>query len=245
MKKIMQLFFIGLLGFSMVGCHGCKDPVEDPCEGVEEVAADFKMEIFLGYNEDQRWFEGDTFTQGYVRFSAIGQFDSVNWQVGLDPREFTDRQFTLDFFDFLGALDVKMIGYRKPNNECFPDDDGVDTISKHLVIVHKSESKFFGHYNGYFVSEPDSSFQLFIDYVSGSIAFNEFPKGYPREPGEYDGFAIDYRHFFNNSSGAHGQQGPKPGGWGRVVGDTIIFDFHYFLPNSGGEVFDTYIGVKF
>ena len=251
MKQIILMLIIGLLGFSMIGCHGCKEPVVDPCEGVEEVTADFKMEFSLygpiegqWFSREYRWFESDTFLPGHIRFTAEGVYDSVKWKVGLDPRVFTAKQFSLDFYDFSGSFDMRMIGYRKPNNGCFPDDDGIDTIFKPLVVVPYSESKVFGHYDGCFLSEPDSSFQLFIDYNSSfRMHINEFPKGYLRDPGEY-GFTIGYRHFAARYSGSNGQQGPKPGGWGEIVEDTIKFDFHHYLPN-GGEVTDTYIGVKF
>ena len=246
MKKIIQLLVIALLGFSMVGCHGCKEPVMDPCEGVEEVVADFTMEdeIWGHYFESKR-FEVDTFTPGYIYFTAEGKFDSVKWIIGNDPRIFKENEFSL-LFSPIGSVDVTMIGYRKSNKDCLPLDDGIDTLTKTIVIVPISQSRVFGHYNGHFLSQPDSSFLLFIDYDSSEIwSINEFPKGYPRGIGEY-GFVAGYRNFLADYSGGDGQQGPKPGGWGRINGDSIIFDFHYFLPGPNGEeVKDTYVGVKF
>lgn len=247
MKRIIQLLIIGLLGFSMMGCHGCKEPVmADPCEGVEEVVADFKVENEIwGYHYKSKRFEVDTFVSGYVFFTAVGQFDSVKWIIGDDPRIFKENEFSL-IFSAVGNLDITMIGYRKSNTDCLPLDDGIDTLTKAIVIVPISQSRVFGHYNGHFLSQPDSAFQLFIDYDSSEIwSVNEFPKGYPRDIGEY-GFLAGYRNFLADYDGYGGQLGPKPGGWGRVSDDTIIFDFHYFLPGPNGEeVKDTYVGVKF
>ena len=224
----MQLFFIGLLGFSMVGCHGCKEPVmPDPCEGVEEVTADFKMEYSMGYNEDERWFTADTVTTTFtVRFSALGHYDKVEWKVGSDPRVFTSRSFSL-YFDTPATVLVRMIGYREPNVNCFPDDDGVDTIFRQLVVIPQAESLLVGDYDGYFLSAPDSSFVLSIieEPITQEIWVYEFPKGCVKTVVSGSLGWIGYKSFFTARDGVSGYC-PMPYAWGFLNNDTLNTDFH-------------------
>ncbi len=236
----MQLLFIGLLGFSMVGCHGCKDPVEDPCEGVEEVAADFKMEYSLGLNEDRKWFEADTILKyRYVRFKALGDYDSVRWKIGLDPRTFSEKVFSLQF-DNPDVIQVRMIGFKKPNLDCFPNDNGIDTISKQLVIVPKEEALVLGDYKGYFLSEPDSSFTLMIKWDTGLPYIHELPKGCVHSP--VQGLITAGYKNFKMAKFDTGGPCPFPKGWGVLKDDTLKVDFNY--TSNVGYFEDTFIGIK-
>ena len=241
MKQIIQIFIIGLLGFSMIGCHGCKEPVVDPCEGVEEVTADFKMEYSMGYNEDERWFDADTVLEiTRVRFSAEGNYDSIKWKVGLDPREFVEKKFSLRFDDS-GSVQVRMIAYRAPNVSCFPDDDGVDTLIKQLVIVPDSMSLVLGVFEGYFLSEPDSLFTMEIRQLNDVTWTPEFPKGCVKDPYFQGGMWSAYRRLFSRGESGH-CQGAMPYLWGVYEKDTLKIEYKYLISSEKYE--DTFIGIK-
>ena len=241
MKRIIQIFIIGLLGFSMIGCHGCKDPVmADPCEGVEEVKADFKMEYYMGYNEDEQRYEADTVLE-YERiyFSAIGKYDSVKWKVGLDPREFTKKKFSL-WFEDAASMQIRMIGFRAPNLDCFPADDGVDTVFRQLVILPNEGSLMIGEFDGYFLSEPDSQFTMKIIRSNGTTWTPEFPKGCVKDPYHEGAFKwTAYRRLFNDDEHAdcHGQ---LPFVWGTYFNDTLKLEYEYLPAGEKG----TFIGIK-
>ncbi len=238
----MQLLFIGLLGFSMVGCHGCKEPVmPNPCEGVEEVTADFKMEYSMGYGEDEQWYEADTILEVMtVRFSAIGNYDSIKWKVGLDPRVFTKKEFSLEF-DNQDNIQIRMIGFRAPNLDCFPNDDGVDTVLKQLTIFPDEKSLVLGEFDGYFLSEPDSLFTMKIErYINGVIWTPEFPKGCIKDPYHEGAFKwTSYRRLFNDYMYG-GCQSDLPYVWGAYLNDTLKIEYEY--PSTGEK--GTFIGIK-
>ena len=243
MKQFIKILIIGWLGLSMMGCHGCKEPVmDDPCEGVTEVTADFKMEYGMGWNEDRRWLDADTVTPKDIRFWAIGEYDSVKWKIGLDPRVFTQRKFQL-YFDSPTTLEVRMIGYRQPKLDCYPNDDGVDTVSKHLVVVQRWESLIPGDYEGHFLLEPDSTFVFSIlkDSITTDIWVNEFPKGCFKNR-DNGGLAwIGYRSFFTSDDGIGNCA--MPYAWGFLSNDTLSVHFHYEM-GATGYVEDTFIGIK-
>ena len=209
---------------------------------MEEVTADFKMEYFMGWNEDMRWFDADTVLVSPlgIRFSAVGKYDSVKWKVGLDPREFTENQFSLRFEDS-GSVEIRLIVFRAPNLECIPNDDGIDTLEKQLVIVPKEESLLIGEFEGYFLSEPDSLFTMKIEtYINGTVWTPEFPKGCVKDPYHEGAIKwVSYRRAFNDDEHAH-CQGEIPYLWGEYLNDTLKIEYEYL---STGEK-DTFIGIK-
>ena len=240
MKQFIKILIIGWIGLSMMGCQGCKEPVMvDPCEGVTEVTADFKMEYSMGIDDYIQWYEVDTICEvDMVRFSAVGKYDSIKWKVGLDPREFTEKEFSLRFME-KGSVQIRMIGFRAPNLECFPTDDGIDTIFKQLTIVPREESLILGEFDGYFQSEPDTPFTMKIVRLYNSIWTPEFPKGCIKNPYFEGAFKwCTYRRFFNNDGNGH-CQGSLPFVWGQYFNDTLRVDYEYPSGEKG-----TFIGIK-
>jgi len=175
-----------------------------------------------------------------VRFSAVGKYDSIKWKVGLDPREFTEKEFSLRFME-KGSVQIRMIGFRAPNLECFPSDDGVDTVLKQLTIVPKDASLVIGEFDGYFLSEPDIPFTMKIVRSNNTTWTPEFPRGCIKEPYFEGVFQWNtYRRFGNKiSTNAH-CQGSLPLVRGQYFNDTLKVDYEY---RSTGEK-GTFIGIK-
>ncbi|MFY7787891.1 MAG: hypothetical protein ACOVQA_08465, partial [Thermoflexibacteraceae bacterium] len=120
-----------------------------------------------------------------VRFTAIGKYDSVKWKIGTDARWFRTLSVALEFDD-PETIKVTLIGYRKPNKACFPTDDGVDTVSRNLVILSydKYESRIKGIYRGYVVGKEQDIFDVAIDSITPRIGTEEY-RNFPWAPPRY------------------------------------------------------------
>ncbi|MFK7946308.1 MAG: hypothetical protein AB8G11_01870 [Saprospiraceae bacterium] len=70
---------------------------------------------------------------------------SYEWTVGEDERVFTEREFSLNFSlsDSVILLNrpfpIQLIVTRTPNTDCFPSDDGIDTITKNIYFISQFE----------------------------------------------------------------------------------------------------------
>ncbi len=140
------------------------NPVDpDPCEGAERVKARFTIYELVGKSVAAT----DTIIGVYnARFSADERYDSYEWSIGSDTRTWTDSSFDLRFrLSEVGEgvpLPIRFIGKRAPKVECFPDDDGVDTTYRELVVLSMYKSPVQGSYRGYHVDEPLDTFTVDI-----------------------------------------------------------------------------------
>lgn len=162
MKIVHAILLTAAIALSASACSD-DNITPDPCADAKVVAARFKIEELV----DTFARETDTaLTIQFVRFSALEKYDSYEWKIGYDERLFTDSTFTLNFA--LGSvnlgerLPIRFIGKRAPRVDCFPYDDGIDTLVKSLVIVSKYESPILGLYRGVHLDEPADSFDVHI-----------------------------------------------------------------------------------
>lgn len=148
-----------LLG-AVVLLGGCpEEPIKpDPCAGVVATSADFTIKEML----DGLKIEADTILPyNTVEFSAKYPADEYEWKVGLDDRTWTTKTFTLDFHGFSGSVNVRLIAKRKTiNKECTPDDDGIDTVTKTLVVIVKPA--IVGSFRGANIENPLDTFTVGI-----------------------------------------------------------------------------------
>jgi hypothetical protein len=138
LKIYLAIIIIVIINSS---CHKEK---EDPCKGQSEVLAEFSIEEALDGPEPDnstegssttRYFESDTIIANHiVRFTARQDMDENYWKIGTDPKQWDTKSFTLRFSDPV-EVDVMLVGKRKVKKECFPNDDGIDTVIKHLVVL--------------------------------------------------------------------------------------------------------------
>ena len=149
-----------LMALSIAACKKCKDdPPVNPCEGKSALKADFRMFTISGNNKDTVFMPAlmDTVYvkdpeqySGSVTFQAIGNYDSVRWRVGGDARIFKTNTFALNFDNETAKsdIDVVLIGYKKPDAACFPNDDGVDTVKKTFTVlpISRGYSPLVGKY---------------------------------------------------------------------------------------------------
>ena len=163
MKHIFKPTVIAL--FFAVILANCKDEhpdPEDPCKNAQEVSADFAIETKLG----DRYFEGDTvYDLGLVRFRAKQQHDAYKWVLGAET--LSTQSFSRSFFPQGTWINVTLMVKSKPNTACFPNDNGMDTLTKRFYVwpVNPEEKilnkpptvppfPILGTYLGYKASNP-------------------------------------------------------------------------------------------
>ena len=158
MKRILNIILALLLLGSVLTLNSCKEkcPCTDetnpecdnynPCWDQKPVTADFEMGRFKpGGWPDQvpDWIPETAFLRGgIIGFKALGYDESdtsikYTWSLGLET--ITEHSFTRDFFDLKDTeendIEVTLMVEGKPNLDCFPEDDGKDTIVKYIHFV--------------------------------------------------------------------------------------------------------------
>jgi hypothetical protein len=151
MKYLYSFLLLCLVALSCSRCkEECDDPTnpecpnyvaptpEDPCEGALEVTADFIIEERISAASPQEWIPTDTTFKGKtVRFrSTLENADEYKWYVG---NEILYGQAVSRFFDDVWAgsnIPITLVVQKTPNNVCFPNDDGRDSITK---VFHVSQ----------------------------------------------------------------------------------------------------------
>ena len=158
----IRVFFLIVLIF-----NGCKqDAKEDPCKEYLGLEKGFKVLEIINLQNFQLpdlEIETDTVFQDAV-FRASTTYDSCSWTFGSDTIVRHGIQVNLDFTNPKGDGEIKvtMIGKRKVNLLCLPNDDGVDTFVKFIHNVSISQLGFYGNYEGYDQNKPDSLYLLRI-----------------------------------------------------------------------------------
>jgi hypothetical protein len=130
MKVALIVFVSILLVLVFDNCKKKSDPIS-PCKGLVSTNADFVIEQQVG----DRWFVSDTVISGqfsYVRFTAKYDADSYVWKIGSET--ITTKTFTKTWLPENTTIPVTLIIKKKPDTNCFPDDDGIDTVVRLLKI---------------------------------------------------------------------------------------------------------------
>jgi hypothetical protein len=184
------------------GLTACRKPkIVDPCEGLTTMpVANFAIKEVLS---DTAFYTDTIFQDNGAEFVALDEYQTVNWSVGDDPRNFTQKSFSLHFPNFLGSLNVKFTGTNKPNTVCFPADNGIYEGTKRLTVVKQVDkpivvkSPLIGNYLGAYTDSPLDTFTVRIEYfdslkyesqTTGSKNFyyvSNFPKGYVDSTSSY------------------------------------------------------------
>lgn len=251
--------FIGLLLFAVLITAACCK--KDPCENQTATSAGFKMYEAIGW--DTKTIEvnsNDTVSPSYITFAAndsSSEVKSYEWQVGTDPTKFTKKEFLLDFSGFQNNLiDVRLIVKKNVDNTCFPNDDGVDTLTQRFFISDKTLAK--GRFEGYCKSNPTEKFAIFIGKTPQSadvFTLDNLPNGCTRKA-LIDAHLFDISLSYNQilfgfpNYKTDGRDNPLrcqiPWGKGKVQRDgvTLILDYQIWDPFKNQFISDQFIGVK-
>ncbi|MCB9261592.1 MAG: hypothetical protein H6607_04390 [Flavobacteriales bacterium] len=223
-------------GFGMQGCKDddvtCNDPTNpkcgnnDPCYGKQPVTADFEMSQVFKL-EFPKWidaFNPDVAFMRYdVGFRPVGYTKGdtsyhCTWLLGSEI--ITDPVFSRDFSDTKQTgendIPITLILRRTPDKACFPDDDGIDTVTQYIHFVEtpcefltngdfkvlfkgEKDSTIIGIRNWYYVGPPP----LFpIDYScdnwKGDIQYINFDRDSKNPPDTVFGGTFNDNLQFNS-----------------------------------------------
>ena len=170
-------------------CPPCDDPTNpecgnyDPCFGKNRVSADFYMyENHGGLNPDKGWdyYDTDTLLGQSVLLVAKEEFEpywsevNYTWIIGAETISGTDKKsITRNSFPTNERIQVTLIVNKKPHLDCYPDDDGIDTVTRYMVFPYGTDlvPKWQGEYIGHTTDKPNETLQLGLyrrDTTSGS-----------------------------------------------------------------------------
>jgi hypothetical protein len=258
-RKIFSIVAFVAMTSSLMWLSGCHDdPKPDHCMDKEEVTAKFTIGEKL-FVLDTAVVSDTTISGNTVIFEASEDYDSYEWKIGQDTRTWTTKKVTLPFIYPETQLDVRLIVKRKPNKTCFPNDNGIDTLIKHLTVMDKKLNPIVGEYEGSNLSNPNDVFKIRIFYyilgdysslslvginkgcdpesnITGSKAFSVISPGYKKI---YFDAAYNYNDLCKN-----------PKGWVTLdkSGKNIKIIYSY-EPNGGAgnpskKLNDTFTGKK-
>ena len=267
MKISLQLLMLLGVGYalSISSCRDCEDPTNPECSNYDpclittdtKTSANFKMYecIKCGW-ADTLMRATNTVFGGYVVFEAE-QFGadiiSYEWKIGTDSRVFTERLFRLDFSGYQGEVEVRLVVQKEVNTDCFPNDDGIDTVTRVLKVLGASTENMFRNkeYEGYNTDEPDSIFTVSFrpsdptEPLSYST-LNNLPKGCVRPSNWQIGLTIGYNAFIiNNSDGVYFYDCGHIIGYGDILPDRKTIVINYKLTDNALTPFDKRISKTF
>jgi hypothetical protein len=139
MKKLPPLLFTAIaLAITLLACRKIQPDfdvsAEDPCDCASEVSADFVIEeLFSPIN--QVFIETDTtFHDRDIQFRALEENAEYTWYIGIDTfnTQSASRFFTDQWIGF--DIPITLVVKKEPNNTCYPNDDGYDSITKTFYV---------------------------------------------------------------------------------------------------------------
>lgn len=257
MKKNFPIFLLNtlLLVLCLAGFSACEKE-KYVCSGP---ILDFKIEQQNAFWPDSLLECTKCVESGYIRFSIIDETSEViKWRVGNDPREFTERAFSLYFENAVGKkIPITLFVEKYEYNANCEINYYQDSITKLLEFVPYFESRIFGKYKGYNTNEPNKEFiveildtiritdpndaSLCIPFINPPIAYRVMrglPSScndmnsmcdYPTFIASYDKFYFDVRTLSDECLAVHGR-------------GTLSSDYNQVT--IGYKTFDKYIGSE-
>lgn len=204
MKIFKSLLFLTVVATVGIQSKCKKDPDPNPCLDSSPFKADFTLGEMIG----DSLVATDTLTYYRMTARAVAKYSSIKWQIGSDPRSFDNQQEV--GLNFGGAtigqtFVVRMIATGVANTACFPNDDGIDTVTKQFTRVCaigsgeysciskpgiKYVSPVYGVWRGSMKDNPNRVFDITF------VEFGEYPP-----PGANSGFGT---RLFNLPEGCGG-----------------------------------------
>jgi hypothetical protein len=197
---MQKLLIVTICLLTIISCRKdiapepCTDPRNptcdnyNPCIDAQPTSADFTIEEIVdgddaGYLGQELRYPTDTgCTNNPIVFTCKQKADSTWWifdDVEMRPEWQQKRSFTQKFFNPFNPFDIQRVKItcvvkRNKPNPCFPDDNGMDTVSKMFTNVHPFQAGFRGKFLGTLKHKPDSSFVVDIYLDSVKYASNPY-----------------------------------------------------------------------
>ncbi len=178
MPTFNSRFLYFLLCVALItGCNRCKEecddptnpecpnycPPVDPCEGINEVSADFIIEERVE-NDDgtmiYRATSGGVLVNSEIHLMALQNGLSYQWNIGADVILNQDHYFYFPE-EFAGqTIPIQLIVEGPIDSICNPTDNGMDTITKYITVYNWCDNPIYGTYKVAWDSAPQDSFIL-------------------------------------------------------------------------------------
>jgi hypothetical protein len=234
----MKLTIPTLLLLLMAGC--CKD--EPNCSSISETRANFEGYSTRFYQELMKFNfpfrEFDT-SWGVLTFVAKDIEDATyyKWIIGSEEIE-NQPIVTRQGFPLKGSVAVDFIVHKKPNKQCFPNDNGIDTLTKIFHFTGDAArwyrpDKSYSYFRGSFDRSPRDSFTFYMSTFQSDV--NRWDTIY-NFPCQGDFLITDIKYgeynFFHASTGFWGQN--------YKCDSVTTFYFTYLNNNSRQVMIHTY-----
>jgi hypothetical protein len=161
----MKSIFAALILISLFQLLGCDSSNEiDPCKDKSPVTAAFTIhESFaLGYRPEWEVYDTDTVRSIYVTFTAIEENATYEWTLGAET--ITERSFTRSEFPRGENIEVTLKVTKNANTNCFPEDDGQDTVTRTFYVTPGWDNSLFqDEFEGFHTDKPLEKFTIVID----------------------------------------------------------------------------------
>jgi len=153
----------------------CDEPIKpDPCSGKSPVSADFMIYELppLGFPEYWTPFDCDTvIPSNIVYFTAYEENASYEWEIGSE--KIYEKSFNRTGFPGGAKIPVKLIVKKETDKNCFPDDDGCDTVVRYLYTLNY-DKKTYSYYpdavsGKFFGNNLDNPIKKFSIYVQSGF----------------------------------------------------------------------------
>ena len=239
----------------LISLLSCRKNNHDPCLNAVQPVLSFNIREVV---YDSSYVTDTMYSHNAVIFETVGEYDSVKWNIGSDPRIFKEARFVYASGRFtgipVGQLEIKLTAYKAPNVKCYPDDKGIYSASKTLTIVDAytkgslTKSPLLGHYHGYNTDNPLDTFTVRIEYFDSAkydlthfgrqnfYWISNLPKGYFWDGGDQTIYSPELQH--GNEIAYMGFKcfgaldGPTCGsGYGYLSHDSLIMDYGVSFAN--------------
>ncbi len=153
----------------------CNDDEQPPLICPDEpITAHFTMG--QGIREIDTTFYGDTILTGGVTLEAPKGYTYYEWQIGEDytRQAVTERSVFLIFEYPEPSVAIRLIVHGRTDLECFPNDDGIDTLTRHLTVINSKKNPIQNsRFQGYLEENPDHLFTIeFTKYLESTHVLN-------------------------------------------------------------------------
>jgi hypothetical protein len=186
MKHFTLYFLTALL---VLSCSHCKEqectdstnpdcpnyvaptPV-DPCAGSQEVSADFTIEEHVSYLPNLwRLTTNGVFSDNTLRIRPLNDNVNCKWILGVDTIQASEYSFHFPTGSYGQTFPIKLIVTGSIDTVCFPNDNGMDTITKYITVYDSCQMPIIGKYRVAWDSAPTDSFDVKLtcnaDWIDG------------------------------------------------------------------------------
>jgi len=183
MKKILHVVVLSLGMLNLLTLASCKDECQNPrdpdCENYNPcIDAKQTSAVFTIKEANYRQIidpsladflmDTDSCYARSIYFEALQlDADSFIWQIGSEIQPRYGKQVNVFFPDNLRGttFTIRLIVKRKPNTSCFPNDDGIDTLTRKFYYVKFNEPlSWEGTYVGSDDDKPDSMYTIVLGH---------------------------------------------------------------------------------